>query len=816
MTERAPISVALIVRDEIANLERCIGSIRPYVSEVCIVDTGSTDGTAELASRLADRFEVWTGCNDAEGRIADFAKARRRSFALASQPWVMWLDGDDEVIGGEHIPGLINDSGSQLSGMRRYFILPYDYAQDERGQSICVHWRERIVPRGAFRWVNPVHEVLAPNVPGLGCAACALEEGEKPPERIESFVPVQTDAVKILHHRQRIAKPRDPERNLRILRAHYERHGDADVRQLYYTGLEHSNVGDIRTSMEFHRRYVQRSGWDDEKALALLELAHHHRGFGEYQEAIRYALEATTVRELWCEPYFELGRNYHHLAANAGILSGDVKRNWERCVHFIRHGLSLPPTATILWTNPLERAHEIHRYLNVALNELGDLQGALASCETALQAVPDPELRGNAAQYREYLAKQQYDGAVDALLGLGRMSVETAKIAKSLLRGHYTVRRHTKGPKSLDVVIYTGPGLERWNPETAEHGGIGGSERMAIEMARRLVKRGHRVRVYGDCAGLEGFFDDVQYLDHTRYQAVTCDVLVASRAPEAVDGVQARVKLLWVHDVSCHDRLTPERAEQLDAILVLSQWHRDYFAATYPWLDPAKLKVTRNGIDTARFAEAVPRNPHKAVFSSSPDRGLDALLALWPRVRAEVTNAELHVFYGRANWERTARLYGSDEMLERAKGWSEKMASMRELGVHDRGMVSPAELAREMLSAGVWAYPTHDWAGPGAGETSCISAMEAQAAGLAIVTSPIAALVETVGNFGAMVEGDSSTELYQAEFAEHVVYSMRNTTEMNREWRAKQASRFCLDTLADEWSEMMLEMATAPKREAAE
>jgi hypothetical protein len=57
-----------------------------------------------------------------------------------------------------------------------------------------------------------------------------------------------------------------------------------------------------------------------------------------------------------------------------------------------------------------------------------------------------------------------------------------------------------------------------------------------------------------------------------------------------------------------------------------------------------------------------------------------------------------------------------------------------------RGRVSQPELHAAMGRARVWSYPT---AFP---ETSCIGAMEARAAGLALVTSDVAALSETVGS----------------------------------------------------------------------
>jgi tetratricopeptide (TPR) repeat protein len=84
------ISLCMIVRDEVANLERCLRSVDGVVDEVCVLDTGSADGTPELAARLGARVERgrWT---------EDFSAARNASIALADGDWVLVLDADEEL-----------------------------------------------------------------------------------------------------------------------------------------------------------------------------------------------------------------------------------------------------------------------------------------------------------------------------------------------------------------------------------------------------------------------------------------------------------------------------------------------------------------------------------------------------------------------------------------------------------------------------------------------------------------------------------------------------------------------------------------------
>ena len=105
------ISVTLIVKNEIRQLEKCLLSFKDHVDEIVIVDTGSTDGSQEVAKKYAHKFEQFSDCNDPEtGLIQDFAMARNRALSLATGDYVLWVDADDEIEGAENLRKII-DSG---------------------------------------------------------------------------------------------------------------------------------------------------------------------------------------------------------------------------------------------------------------------------------------------------------------------------------------------------------------------------------------------------------------------------------------------------------------------------------------------------------------------------------------------------------------------------------------------------------------------------------------------------------------------------------------------------------------------------------
>jgi len=84
------ISACMIVKNEEELLPQCLDSIRQVVDEIIIVDTGSTDGTVEIAkSHGAKVFHHrWEN---------DFSKHRNQSIGYASGDWILWIDADEAV-----------------------------------------------------------------------------------------------------------------------------------------------------------------------------------------------------------------------------------------------------------------------------------------------------------------------------------------------------------------------------------------------------------------------------------------------------------------------------------------------------------------------------------------------------------------------------------------------------------------------------------------------------------------------------------------------------------------------------------------------
>ena len=83
------LSVIVITHNEIANISDCLSSLE-FADEVVVVDSGSTDGTPEVARAMGAVVHVtttWPG----------FGPQKNRALHLAQYPWVLSLDADERV-----------------------------------------------------------------------------------------------------------------------------------------------------------------------------------------------------------------------------------------------------------------------------------------------------------------------------------------------------------------------------------------------------------------------------------------------------------------------------------------------------------------------------------------------------------------------------------------------------------------------------------------------------------------------------------------------------------------------------------------------
>ncbi|MEM7553757.1 MAG: glycosyltransferase [Cyanobacteria bacterium P01_A01_bin.84] len=104
------LSLCAIARNEAATLPLCLGSVKGVVDEIILLDTGSVDGTPQIAEELGAKVYRYEWCND-------FSAARNEALKYVTSDWVLVLDAD-ETLNPEIVPVL-----RQVMEMEEYLLV---------------------------------------------------------------------------------------------------------------------------------------------------------------------------------------------------------------------------------------------------------------------------------------------------------------------------------------------------------------------------------------------------------------------------------------------------------------------------------------------------------------------------------------------------------------------------------------------------------------------------------------------------------------------------------------------------------------------
>lgn len=80
----------MIVKNEEANLAKCLESVKDVVDEMIVMDTGSTDRTVDIAQEYGAKVPFFTWCDN-------FSTARNEALKFVTGDWVLVLDGDETL-----------------------------------------------------------------------------------------------------------------------------------------------------------------------------------------------------------------------------------------------------------------------------------------------------------------------------------------------------------------------------------------------------------------------------------------------------------------------------------------------------------------------------------------------------------------------------------------------------------------------------------------------------------------------------------------------------------------------------------------------
>jgi glycosyltransferase involved in cell wall biosynthesis len=298
-----------------------------------------------------------------------------------------------------------------------------------------------------------------------------------------------------------------------------------------------------------------------------------------------------------------------------------------------------------------------------------------------------------------------------------------------------------------------------WNELSARSSG--GTERMGRELERRL---------------------GAELLD--RFQIIPARV-------RQLD--PARIRILWLHntavDPEAESALARGGWRRFHRLVFVSHHQMQSFIETYaiPW---ERCAVLLNAIVPIPRHEKPPA-PIRLLYTSTPQRGLDILHAVFCRLAEKHQDIELEVFS-------SFKLYGWDDADAPFEPLFKRLREHPRIKWHG---ARPNQEVREALQrCHLFAYPS-TWQ-----ETSGIVLMEAMSAGLLCVHPNYGALSETAAGLTMMYQWSPDKNLHAGIFArklDEAIVLLKTDPERVRQLTAMQSGYanhvFAWDRRAAEW-----------------
>lgn len=272
----------MIVKDEAANLPRCLASVKDLADEIVVLDTGSGDDTPMIAQQAGAKvnFLMWGD---------DFAHARNVSLEQATQDWILVLDADETLTpaGRQLIQAIRQDQ--PFGQIAPEDLLLITMLRQEIGATQSPYTLVSRIFRNLpeLRFVRPYHESIDESVEALMAAEAHWQIA-------------QFDEVAIAHTGysvDEIAAKNKFSRAQRIMAAHLAAHPQ-----------------DAYMANKLGALYTQSNEW--EKALTILQAALRS---GNFDPMTQYEL------------HYHLGIAHRHLAPMSGQLEA-AEENYRQAI----------------------------------------------------------------------------------------------------------------------------------------------------------------------------------------------------------------------------------------------------------------------------------------------------------------------------------------------------------------------------------------------------------------------------------------------------------------------------------------------------
>ena len=301
-----------------------------------------------------------------------------------------------------------------------------------------------------------------------------------------------------------------------------------------------------------------------------------------------------------------------------------------------------------------------------------------------------------------------------------------------------------------NILIYTGFSDIEWNYTYMLHNALGGSEK-AVNYISKCLPTDYNIYISGHVK--EEQIDNIHYIHLNKLtkliEEIPFHTVIVSRYIsfyEMFSTCSFYQSIIWAHDTlllpyGCNlqeTQIVKKWNNYITQCVCLTEWHKELFIQKYPELK-SKITLINNGIDVDNFPNIHNKVKNRFIYTSRPDRGLDILLQLWPKIIDVIPDATLSI-----------ASYGS--FPSNSKETSLKNIIDSYENIHYHGQLVSDRLYEEMSIAEYWLYPT-SWP-----ETSCITALEMLMSKVICLYYPVAGLPYTLDKYGIQVSQGTEIE----------------------------------------------------------
>ena len=223
-----------------------------------------------------------------------------------------------------------------------------------------------------------------------------------------------------------------------------------------------------------------------------------------------------------------------------------------------------------------------------------------------------------------------------------------------------------------------------------------------------------------------------------------------------------KINILWMQHFVNQEEVknleSKDYVNKLDHIVFNSNWNFEKFQYQFK-IPESKSIVIKNAIENIAPSKK-PTDKINLIYHTTPWRGLVHLLKIFKNLNLQ--NVELNIcsstiIYGKKFDSILGKQY--ENIFRECKNTK---------NVNYLGFVENNKIINLLKSMHIYAFPSV-WP-----ETSCISAIEAMAAGCEIVSSNLGALYETCAPFGTFVTFDRNFENFEKKYQKVLEKSIKN------------------------------------------